>query len=188
LWQRLALLAQVVVAQITIFFPFGNDPSGFDVLAKGTGTDGQTTYVATATNLSDPNIAIPTITFVEGASSVVVPTQTFKEVDIDGPSSQAMTITVIAFQSCGVARGGVATCIASEEVKAGGKTTTVVGSAVTETFEAVIVTSSSGAASASNTASSASAPSTGATPGFVLRLQIAIYVIVLLCSGLFVLL
>jgi len=153
------LLIRCASAQDVIGLPFGAENPAITVSAAGTGTNGFTTYIGSATSL-EPNFPFPTITFIESGSVIIIPTATFA-IPIDVGKSEK----VVLYESCSVGQGGVANCLVSEQIALDGST---LGSAVTQTptisFYTLNASPSSGNGASQSGSASSQSPSGSNTP------------------------
>jgi len=140
--------------QNTVLLPFGNMQPGETVSVGGVGSDGRTTFVAFETAAAVPDSPVPTITFLEGPSDIIVPTQSFEI-----SAGQGQIETFVIYQSCGVGAGGLANCMVSEEVRFMG---TTASSAIFETVTVSAVTLSG--AAPTQTPSPSTTPTPTITP------------------------
>jgi hypothetical protein len=93
---------------------------------------------------------IVAVTFLEGASNIIVPTQTFAIPADDGQSE-----TIVLYQSCAVGQGGVADCLVSEAVAFSGST---IASAATQTVTISAVTLNANPSGGNSPSQSGSSP------------------------------
>jgi hypothetical protein len=66
---------------------------------------------------SNVTLKIPAVTFIEGPSDIVVPTQSFKILAGGG-----LVETLVVYQTCTLEPGGIAKCLVSEKIAYNGKT------------------------------------------------------------------